>query len=217
MRTSILALVVVVLGATSAPAPQSTPQTAADVFARVDQYWKAMDTYQVPVKINGSVKVSILSVPVAMDGTEYYKAPNRTTMRLNNVPSMAKSFSNTISNMGTPQTWEQTYDIVLNGTEQHGKHLAYVLVGTPKRAGANVKTVKMWVNTSSFAIQSVAFAYNNGSSLQLELSHHGLSPYHLPTSIALKASFPGYSGNATIVYGTYQINVAIPDSVFEQQ
>lgn len=217
-RAALPAICLVALGAAPSPAPgpAGTPQSASDVLARTVAGREELHSYQVPVTIKGSVRVSILSVPLAMDGTEYFKAPDQEAMHLNNVPSAAKSFSNTIHSMGTPQTWEATYDIVLQGTATHRNHRAYVLAGTPKRQ-SNVKTVTMWVNAKTYAMEAVSFAYNNGAALNLELSHHGLSPYHLPTSIALTARFPGYSGQATIAYGPYQINVAIPDSAFTQQ
>lgn len=214
IRATLPVLLLVALGA--APAPSGTPQNAADVLARSVAGREELHSYQVPVNIKGNVRVSILSVPIAMDGTEYFRAPDKEAMHLNNVPSAAKSFSNTVNEMGTPQTWEATYDIVLQGTAAHRNHTAYILVGTPKHQ-SNVKTVTMWVNAKTYAMEAVSFAYVNGSSLNLEMSHHGLSPYHLPTSIALTAHFPGYSGQATIAYGPYQINVAVPDSVFTQQ
>ena len=74
----------------------------------------------------------------------------------------------------------------------------------------------MWVNAKTYAIEAVAFAYHDGSSLALELNHHGLSPYHQPTSIAVTAKFPSYSGSARIEYGTYETNVPIPDSAFQK-
>jgi len=212
-------LLVVALGAappSAATTDASAPQTAEDVLSRAVANRHELHSYQVSVNITGKVRASILAVPVAMDGTEYFKAPDKEAMHLNNVPSLAKAFSNTVNTMGTPQTWEATYDIVLQGTAAHRNHTSYVLVGTPKHPG-NVKTVTMWVNTKTYAIVGAAFAYNNGSSLGLEFSHHGLSPYHLPTSIAVSAHFPGYSGDATIAYGPYQINVAVPDSVFAPQ
>jgi outer membrane lipoprotein-sorting protein len=116
--------------------------------------------------------------------------------------------------MGEPQTWTVTYDIALKGTELHRKHLAYVLFGTPKKSG-NVKDVTMWVNVKTYAIESVAFNYNSGATLNLELNHHGVSPYHLPTSVGVQANFPQYKGNATITYGKYTLNQPIPDSVFQ--
>jgi hypothetical protein len=217
-RAALPALLLVALGAAPAPTPtpEGTPQNAADVLARAVANRQELHSYQVPLTITGKVRVSILSVPIAMDGTEYFKAPDKEATHLNNVPSAAKSFSNTINSMGTPQTWEATYDIVLQGTGTHRNHTAYVLTGTPRHPG-NVKTVTMWVNAKTYAMEAVSFAYNNGSSLNLELSHHGLSPYHLPTGVAVDAHFPGYSGQAQIKYGPYQINVAVPDSVFAQQ
>jgi outer membrane lipoprotein-sorting protein len=209
----------VALGAAPSPAPtENPPKNAADVLARAVATRRQLHSYQVPVAITGSVKVSFLSVPVAMNGTEYFRAPDKEAMHLNNVPSLAKSFSNTMNAMGTPQTWEATYDIVLQATTaiHRGNHSAYVLIGTPKRPG-NVKTVTMWVNSETYAIEAVDFAYVNGSALGLELSHHGLSPYHLPTSIAVAARFPGYTGQAQITYGTYRLNVAVPDSAFTPQ
>ena len=218
IRRLLPVLLLVALGATPLPPPtENPPKNASDVLARAVASRQLLQSYQVPVTIKGKVKVSFLTVPLAMDGTEYYKAPDKESMRLNNVPSLAKSFSNTVNAMGSPETWEATYDIALQGTTVHrAHHTAYVLVGTPKRPG-NVKTMTMWVNTATYAIEAVDFAYANGSDLGLELSHHGPSMYHLPTSIVVNARFPGYSGQAQIIYGSYRLNVDVADSVFAQQ
>ena len=218
MRRLAGALLAVTFAATIPAAAQTTPApgsltTAAQVIDGIQSYWKNLHTYQVPLTMSGSVKVSFISVPFQMDGTEYYRAPDLEALKMNNVPSLAQGFEHTVSSMGTPETWPVRYDITLHGTQTHRKHLAYVLVGTPKNGG-NVKTVTMWVNTKTFAIESVMFDYNNGATLSVELNHHGPSPYHLPTTAQLSAKFPQYSGNAEIRYGTYQINNPIPDSVF---
>ncbi len=201
-------------GASPSPAPSAAAPTASAVLAGITSYWKNLRSYEVPVTLDGSVKVSFISVPVALNGTEYYRAPDRQALHLNQVPSLAKGFENTMTSMGSPETWPNTYDIELHGTQPHGGHTAYVMVGTPRRPG-NVKTVTMYVNTKTYAIENVAFAYNNGASLTVEFSHHGNSPYHLPTSAKIQAKFPQYSGNANLHYGTYKINQPIPDSVFQ--
>ncbi|MGC1379392.1 MAG: hypothetical protein WA814_00045 [Candidatus Baltobacteraceae bacterium] len=199
--------------------PQASPTPARDapaVIAGIQSYWKNLNSYWVPVTVSGSVKVAFISVPFKMTGTQYYRAPDKEALRLSNPPSLARGLQNTVATMGSPETWPVTYDITLTGTQMHRNHLAYVLSGTPKKSGSRVKTITMWVNAKTYAIESVAFAYTNGASLALELSHHGLSPYHQPTSIAVTARFPAYSGNARIQYGTYAINGPIPDSVFQQ-
>ena len=199
---------------TSAPAATATPANATQVLDHIQAYWKNLQSYQVPVTMQGSVKVSFISVPFSMDGTEYFRAPNQTKLKMNNVPSLAKGFEDTMANMGTPETWPKVYDIVLKGTATRKGHLDYVLYGVPRKP-ANVKNVTMWVNARTYAIVSVAINYNNGASLELDLNHRGDSPYHLPTSIGVQANFPQYKGSATITYGKYQTNVPIPDSAFE--
>jgi hypothetical protein len=207
----------ILLGASSpAPVASLAPNTAAGVLQHIEASWKPLRSYMVPVTIHGSVKVSFLSIPFDMTGTEYFKAPDKVAMRLDNVPSLARGFENTMNSMGTPQSWQQDFDITLSGTQPNHHHMAYVLVGAPKRGG-NVKSVTMWVNNSSYAIQQVAFAYQNGAALGLHLIHHNKSPYHLPSGATVEARFPQYSGSATIAYGTYRINVPIADSVFQKQ
>ncbi|MBV8491651.1 MAG: hypothetical protein JO199_14085, partial [Candidatus Eremiobacteraeota bacterium] len=126
----------------------------------------------------------------------------------------AEGFETTVSSLGTPETWPLTYDIVLQGTDPHGKHPAYVLVGTPKQPG-NVKTVTMRVSTKTYAIETVRVDYNNGAMLTLAFSRHAASRYHLPIRATVQARFPSYSGNADITYGTYTLNQPVPDSVFQ--
>lgn len=217
-RSCFLLLASLLLGTTGATTPSPVPiapLTAHEVLARVAATITSVRSYRVPLTMSGNVKVGFISLPFSMNGTEYFKAPDKDAMQLDNVPSLAKGFEHTMSSMGTPQTWEQTYAISLVGTQPRGKHVAYVLSGTPRHPG-NVKSATMWVNRTSYAIEAVRFSYNNGATLDLELSHHGVSPHHVPTSIAVNASFPQYSGHAVIQYGTYEFNVPIADSVFEK-
>ena len=206
-------------GVTPGPQPAATlapARTAAEVLARVAGTQTPLESFAVPVTIGGSARVSFLSVPFTVHGMQYFEAPNKQAMHLTDAPSLAQGFQNAVSTMGTPQTWEYVYDITLQGTQQRHKHFAYVLVGIPKRA-ANVKSFTMLVGEKSDAVESVDFAYTNGASLAVDFAHHHAHPYHLPTSAIVTAHFPQYSGTATIQYGSYQLNVPIPDSVFQKQ
>lgn len=216
-----VASIVALAGLTSAaltqtPQPAPTARNAAEVIADMQSFWQGLKTYQVPVTLSGTVRVSIISVPFKATGTEYYRAPNQQALHLDGAPSLAQNFQTTIASMGSPQTWPSNYAMALQGTQTDHNHLAYVLVGTPKKAGSNVKNITMWISSKTFVVATVAFAYQNGSSLTLDFSHHGPSPYHLPTSIAVNAKFPSYSGSAEIAYGQYQTNGPLPGSAFEK-
>ena len=166
--------------------------------------------------ISGSVHAFIVSLPVRMTGTQYYEAPDQQALHLDNPPRLASGLGNTLSTMGTPQTWLRDYSIGMPATQPHGRHNAYVLTGTPKRQ-SRVKTMTMWVSATTYAIESITFSYTNGASLVVTYKHHTHgSQYHLPRSATVIARFPSYSGTATITYGTYRLNQPIPPSVFTQ-
>ena len=199
------------------PAPTLAPLDAATILQRSEAKWNGLSSYQVPVTIAGSVRVAFISVPVHMTGTQYYKAPDQQALHLNNPPSYARGLGDTLSTMGTPQTWLRDYSIAAPASQPHGHHTAYVLVGTPKKSGSRVKSMTMWVSATTYVIESITFAYNNGASLVVTFIHHtGISQYRLARSATVAAHFPSYNGSATITYGSYQLNQPIPASVFQQ-
>lgn len=209
---SLLALALAL--STAAPASNATPD-AATILQRSESAWHGLNSYQVPVTISGSVHVAIVSLPVHMSGTQYYQAPNQQALHIDNPPRVAAGLGNTLSTMGTPQTWLNEYTIAAPATQPHGHHNAYVLVGTPKVQG-RVKTMTMYVSATTYAVEGVMFSYTNGATLQVTFEHHhGISQYHLPRSAKVIAKFPAYSGTATIAYGDYQLNQPIPSSVFQ--
>jgi|ERR1700678_392046 len=191
-----------------------TVRTAADVIAGMQSFSKDLKSYEVPLTLRGGVKVTFITIPFEARGMEYYQAPNKQAVHLSGAPALAQRFQNTVATMGSPQTWPLDYSMSLVATQQNRGHLAYHLVGPPKKTGSTIKSVSMWVAAKTFALQTVTFSYQNGSSLSLDFSHHGDSPYHLPTNVAVSANFASYSGNAQLVYGTYQTNVPVADSVF---
>ena len=200
--------------AAASPSPAPLPD-AATIVRRSASAWQGLSSYQVPVTISAHVRVAILSLPVRMTGTQYYQAPNRQALHLDNPPSFARGLGDTLSTMGTPQTWLQDYTIVSPSIQQRKRHTAYVLTGTPKRP-SRVKTMTLWFSTATYAIENVNFAYTNGAMLQVTFQHHHVSQYHLPLVATVTAKFPSYSGDATIAYGAYQLNQPVPASVFSQ-
>jgi outer membrane lipoprotein-sorting protein len=210
-----LALALLVAVSTAAPASNATPDAAA-ILQRSQNLWHGLNSYQVPVTISGSVHVAIISLPVHMTGTQYYQTPDQQALHIDNPPRLARGLGDTLSTLGTPQTWLNDYSIAAPATQPHGHHNSYVLVGTPKRS-SRVKTMTMYVSASTYVIEGVTFAYTNGATLQVTFEHHhGISTYHLARIAKVVAKFPSYSGYATITYGDYSINKPIPPSVFEK-
>jgi outer membrane lipoprotein-sorting protein len=212
----VLPCVALLLGAVGL-APTTPPAPALDaatILQRSESRWQGLSSYQVPVAISGSVRVAILSVRFKMTGTQYYQAPDKQALHLDNPPSYARGLGNTLSTIGTPQTWLRDYAIAQPVSQPHGHHTAYVLTGTPKRE-SRIKTMTMWISATTYGIESIIFSYTNGASLTVTFQRrHGVTQYHLPRSATIVAKFPSYSGNAQIVYGDYQLNQPIPETIF---
>ena len=214
LRVSSLALALG-LTAVATPQPTATPD-AATILQRSQDRWHSLVSYQVPVAISGSVRAFIISVPFRMTGTQYYQAPDRQALHLDNPPSLARGLGNTLSTIGTPQTWLRDYTIAMPVMQPHGRHTAYALTGTPKRQG-RIKSMTMWISATTYGIEAINFAYTSGATLSVSFERrHGVTLYHLPRSASVVAKFPSYSGNAKIVYGNYTLNQPIPASVFTQ-
>jgi|SRR5579883_1700891 len=207
-----IALVLGVVGAaTTSPAPTLD---ATAILQRSESRWQGLSSYQVPVTISGSVRVVFVSVPFKMTGTQYYQAPDEQALHLDNPPSYARELGNTLSAMGTPQTWLRDYAITQPVSQPHGHHTAYVLTGTPKRQ-SRIKAMTMWISATTYGIESIIFSYTNGASLTVAFQRHqGATQYHLPRSATVVARFPSYSGNARIAYGDYRLNQPIPTTIF---
>ena len=212
----MLPWVALVLGATGLAAT-SSPTPALDATAilqRSESRWQGLSSYQVPVTISGSVRVAFVSVPFKMTGTQYYQAPDEQALHLDNPPSYARGLGNTLSTMGTPQTWLRDYTIAQPTSQSHGHHTAYLLTGTPKRE-SRIKTMTMSISATTYGIESIIFSYTNGATLTVAfLRQHGATQYHLPRSATVVAKFPSYNGNARIVYGDYHLNQPLPAMVF---
>jgi len=200
--------------------PAALPQAPADaaaVLQRMETSWQGLASYQVPVTISGRVRAHILALPIHMSGTEYYQAPDKQILVIRDAPRIARGLGDTISTMGSPPTWSRDYDLKLTGSQPHQHHGSYVLEGPPKRE-SRVKSVTISVSATTYAVESITFAYTNGAKLAITLQHHrGLTQYHLPRSTTLTATFPAYSGDATLTYGDYQVNQPIAPTVFAPQ
>ena len=200
--------------AASAQTPSLAPMTVPQILARMAANTAGLRSYAVPVHIDAHVRNGLLSVPVSMDGERYFEAPAREAMRMRNVPAIGKQFSNVYAGLGTPQTWQTTYDIVLDGSGELNGHSVFRLRATYKHP-STVDRVELYVDVSTFDAVEVRWFYHNGATIVMDIDESLVEDtYRLPQRETLRVQFPAYSGNATVSYGTYSINVPIPDSVF---
>lgn len=187
--------------------------TVHQILTRMAQNTKGIEAYRVPVTILARVK-EIISIRVRMSGERYFKAPDKGALKLHNVPAFAKMFSNLYASLGTPATWPQTYDVErVSSTVIQGRHV-YELRATYKHP-SRVDLVVLDVDGETFDPVEARWYYANGATIFMIITEDPVEGvYRLPKQETLEVHFPHYTGDATIEYGAYEINVDIPDSVF---
>jgi hypothetical protein len=191
--------------------------TVADVLSGMEKQATGLEAYEVPVTIEASVRKGFLSIPVALSGERYFVAPDKEALKLDDgVPAIAKAFSNVYASLGTPLTWPQTYDLQVVTPDHPTARPAYELRGTYKRA-SNVDHILLDVDVATYDPVEARWFYQNGATIAMTVQEESVGNFRLPKVENVDVNFPGYSGHATIQYGAYAVNVAVPTSVFINQ
>lgn len=196
---------------TAVPPPLSVDQILAKMAANTN----GLQTYVVPVDIHAHVK-KVISVGFRMSGERYFKQPDKSALKLHNVPAQAQAFSNLYGSLGTPLTWPQTYDIKLNSVIPSTAAPHYELRGTYKHP-SSVDYILLDVDAGTFSPIKAQWFYKNGATIVMGIQEDSVDgKYRLPKRESVDVNFPQYSGHATVDYGTYAINVPVDDGVFSK-
>ena len=208
-------ILVVVFASLATPCDSQQQLTVKQILAHMSANTAGLSSYQVPVHIVAHVKKGAISVPVTMDGNRYFKAPDRSEVKINSgIPAIAKSFSNTYASLGTPSTWLYTYDFTSQTEGDVEGHHVYSLTAVYKKP-SHVDHIVLDVDTTTFDPVRVQWFYKNGATLVMHIEENLVgSKYRLPQHEEVDASFPAYRGTADVTFGQYQLNVPIDDSVF---
>jgi hypothetical protein len=186
--------------------------TVSQILAAMSANTAGLTSYEVPVHVTGHVKNGAFSLPFSMDGTRYFKAPDKDALVMRTVPAIAKTFQNVYASLGTPATWPGTYEIVLVSTPVENGRGVYVLRGAYKKQ-STVDHILLDVDAGSFDPITVRWFYRNGATIVMAIEESAVGTYRLPMTERLEIAFPSYRGSAVVSYGSYAINRDIPPTV----
>ena len=220
----VLTLARIASAAPSTNAQSSSAMTVSQILSRMAQNTKGLTSYEVPFHIDSHIKQGMFSVKVPLDGTRYFKVPDKSALKIPNVPSEAKELANVYSWLGTPQTWPSTYDITIASATPSGglyelratyKASATTHALLDKAAHSTVDHILLDVDSQTFDPVRASRFYQNGSTMFMTLTA-GLvdGKYRLPQRESVDMKLPSHHIKALITYSTYQTNIPIPDATF---
>ncbi len=196
--------------ATALPAPTDAQEVITRMLARN----AGLQSYQVRVHVQMHTSIPFYS-PV-LDGTAYYRRPDDFAVRFDRVPGYMKSVQDLFTNVGDPSGWERDSNITLDGTQDLNGKPMLVLVLTKKIYSDQIKDTVVYVDPTNYELPEMDFHYTNGQSIVMKQYYREENGYdvvaaqHVDGNRRIRAT-----GDAQ--YGPYQTNIAVSESVFNQQ
>jgi hypothetical protein len=189
--------------------------SVSDILSAMARQTAGLETYDVPVTVHAAVRKSFISIPFTLTGERYFAAPDKEAIKLRGVPAVAKAFSDVYASLGTPLTWPQTYDLQVVSPDRTTSSPIYELRGTYKHP-SSVDHILLDVDAATYDPVEARWFSRNGATIVMTVQEQRVGSFRLPLVESVDVRFPGYSGHATIDYGTYTVNSILPDSAFSK-
>lgn len=153
-----------------------------------------------------------LGLKSSAEGIVYFKAPSQAALAITKMPSILGKFFKTVYAIDlAPQVWPAKYTVrSVSQGENNGVNV-YLLTALPK-SDPSVDHVVFAVTQAGDVPVSASWIYKDGSSVSIGITNASVSSYMLPKTETVSVSMPQYSLDATVHFGEYALNAAVPDS-----
>lgn len=158
------------------------------------------------------VELRILFLRYRLFTTVYAARPARYRVVVHDPPWFLRQFGTVFAQVGKPE------DVLLQFVprrvewrEEGGRRLLYLNVDR-RFSEANPPSVEVFVDPDRWLVEKMVLHYEWGDVLS-EYRYGLVAAYLLPSVISVRV--PGYLAEAVLLYRNYQLNVPLPDSLFE--
>ena len=197
-----LALVAGAIGAPAQPDPGSLVDRMAKVNGKLQSYTATTH-----------VDIAMHSFPFlspALDGTYYFKQPDKQAIVFNTVPALAKEFQKVYPRLDPPGSWVSLYTISTFSSDATTTTLRLV----PKKHG-RVAHLDVRVDNTTATPIHYTWSYEDGGSVDFDQQYAQINGNFLVKSESGKIDLPQYKADVTSTFSNFKLNVPIEDKVFE--
>lgn len=209
--TRALAAATVLAGSLGAspgmPSVGTAPSSAVEVLARYTGQDARVSSYAVPIHMDVRVK-KVITFHMGFDGTQYFKRPDRIALDVARIPPQGKKL---FAEIGTPLTWPAYYDLKL--VAANGDRGPYRLEGVPKKPSDIAKMVVDIDGDPNAPLHGV-WTTKDGTVVDMRITESLEGGYEFPKHAEADLAVSGYKIHASIDYGSYTVNEALADAVF---
>jgi anti-anti-sigma regulatory factor len=204
-----MAAITLLAGARTEALPDVAP---ADVVRNVAAQNARLDSYEANVDVN----VHLRSFPYLADrlnGTAYFKQPDRFEVVFQSVPAVAKGFDHLYSDIDDPIDWERRFDLSYAGEKTIDGHSDVVLRLVQKVRGM-IDHEDVAIDPATWHVDSMEWHYYNGGTIAMTQQYRDAGGYDVLAAQHATIRIPYVHAAADATYSDYKTNVAIDDGVF---
>jgi hypothetical protein len=211
-RRSICFSLAAVLALSGSPslADTGTP-SGSDVYSRMQRVNTNLSSYQ------ADVKVAILThgppfISPTLEGKAYFKKPDKNAVVFDTVPFIAQEAKHVVAQLEPPAEWPQVYDVTPTGDD--GTTATFRLV---RKKNGRIDHVDVKVDDASATVSAMTYFYrDNGGTIAFTQSYDRVGDDYVLKQQNGKVDIPHYNADVTSTFSNYQLNVSVPDTVFDQ-
>ena len=205
-RALLLATAVIALLPRAGAAQSSDP---GPLLKRMAQVNAKLQSYTARAHVDIALH-SFPFVSPSLDGTYYYRQPDKQAVVFDTVPALAQQFQKVYPRFDPPSEWASLYAITVQ-SDQGGTTLLRMV---PRKSG-RVEHLDVKVDDASATPIEFTWSYVDGGSVTFAQQYSQVQGNYLVKSQSGKVDFPSYKADVTSTFTGYKLNVAIPDTVFQ--
>jgi hypothetical protein len=171
----------------------------------------SLRTYTATVHLDVALKTFPYISP-ALDGSVYYKKPDKEAVVFDTVPALAAQFKKVYPRVDPPSEWTNLYQVAVLSDD--GADTMFRLV--PKKNG-RVDHLDVKADDSTATIRGYTWTYKDGGSVSFDQSFTSIGGNYLVDKQTGHVDLPAYKADVTSAFTNYKLNVAVEDSVFAEK
>lgn len=191
-------------------------QQVEDLFAKAKALNPDLQDYSADMNLVMDAKVAFVPYKPNLNGTYYFKKPDRNHVKLDKAPSFLKRYPG-IYGFHLPDLNRYNSRVVgqekLNGTDCY--HLELI----PKVFKSDVRRLDIWINAQNNTIARHQTTYAKEGLLTVDTEFQTVSGYTVLKTMRAIIRFPSASieGTARATYDNFRFNQNLPDSLFGKE
>jgi hypothetical protein len=184
----------------------------SDVYARMQRVNTNLSSYQ------ADVTVAILThgppfISPTLQGKMYFKKPDKNAVVFDTVPFIAQQAKHVVAQIEPPSEWPSVYDVTPTGDD--GTTASFRLV---RKKNGRIDHVDVKVDDATATVSAMTYFYrDNGGTIAFAQSYDRVGDNYVLKQQNGKVDIPHYNADVTSTFSNYQINVEVPDAVFDAQ